>query len=207
MKNLVTRNIIIRPDEIVTSSVIGFSKQLAKQFPTDFVLDGKSFYPHISIYQATYPENNLNRMEKRVAELAKRITPFDVDLVEFTSMLEFIFLDAVKNDNLVSLHELVVKETNPFREGNIIPAELPRLSDPNTPEYIKYSIRTYGAALVMDAFLPHITITHCTKLSDVELAKQKLQMRKFHFRANSLWMADIGPFGTVNNLILEFPFG
>ncbi len=204
---LLTRNIIVRPDKHIAEVAISLSRKIAGEFKTDFVLDGKTFFPHITIYQAAYPEKNIAEVEKQIVKAVKSVKPFDVKLFEYQSMLGFVFWNAEKDNPFLSLHKKIITGMNSLREGSILPGELPRLSDPQVPDFIKQSIKNYGAALAMDAFTPHLTITHFINPSDASLARETLSSKKLQFCASSVWLANIGPHGTVNEILQEFPFG
>jgi hypothetical protein len=184
-----------------------WSRQIAATYTTDFVLDGKTFYPHITLYQAAFPDKNISFVEQQLDALAGQVNPFRVRSEDFISLVGFVFLKFIKSEELVSLHRQIVGLCNPIREGENIPAEVQNLTDPNVPEFIKYSIKTYGSALAMDAFLPHITLSRLKNFSETENARAMLEKKDMAFDVHSIHLANIGPDGTVNEIYKEFPLG
>jgi 2'-5' RNA ligase len=204
---MVTRNIVLLPPPNIAQQAMNWSRQISRTDTTDFVLDGKKFYPHITVYQAAYPQKNISLVESRLAELVKHMHPFQVHAENFSTIVGFVSLDFIKTKELVLLHEHIVDRCNPLREGEIIPAEAKNLLSPLVPEYIKHSIRTYGSALDMEVFAPHITLTRLQQFDLAKNAESHLKFQTISFEVHSLWIANIGIDGTVNELLKEFPFG
>ena len=203
---MTTRNIIILPPAEVAKRAMFWSRSIASTYTADFVLDGKQFYPHITLYQAAYPDKNIPKVGKMLTSLVKNIKPFQVHASAFSSLVGFIFLNFVKSQEFVSLHKQIVAACNPLREGESIPSERNNLTDPAVPEFIKYSIRTYGSALAMEAYMPHITITRLRNFSEIDSARKKLKYVDISFGVNSVYLANIGLDGTVNEIFKEIPF-
>jgi 2'-5' RNA ligase len=204
---MVTRNIVILPPPDIANQAINWSRQIAAKYTTDFVLDGKTFYPHITVYQTAYPQKNIFLVESRLAEFVKHVHSFHVHAENFSTIVGFVSLDFTKTKELVSLHEHIVDRCNPLRDGNIIPLEAKNLLSPLVPDYIKYSIRTYGSALDMEAFAPHITLSRLQQFDLAKSAESNLKFQKISFKVRSVWIANIGIDGSVNELLKEFPFG
>ena len=203
---MITRNIILLPPPQVMQQAISWSKRIASDYKTNFILDAKKFYPHITLYQAALPDKNLPIVEEKLVTLVKQMKPFSVHADDFSTLVGFVFLTFVKSEALLSAHEQIVKICNPLREGENIPAEVQNLTDPTVPEFIKQSIRTYGSALAMEAYVPHITLSRLQNLSDAEKARAKLEKAEISFDVHSIHVANIGPDGTVNEMYREFPF-
>jgi 2'-5' RNA ligase len=203
---MITRNIVILPPPEIAEQAMTWSREVASEYKTDFVLDGKQFYPHITIYQAAYPDRNLPYVEKQLTELVKYVKPFRVKSTTFSTMVGFIFLNFTKSEELISLHKQIVEICNPLREGEGIPAELKNLTDPNVPEFIKHSIRTYGSALAMEAYMPHITISRLQNRQDADRALEVLGKTEVTFDVHGISLGNIGIDGSVNEIFKETPF-
>ncbi|MCX6794137.1 MAG: hypothetical protein NTY06_03475, partial [Candidatus Gottesmanbacteria bacterium] len=173
---MVTRNIIIQPPPDVAEQAMEWSRQIATKYKTDFVLDGK-----ITLYQGAYPDNNVAEIETQLSKLVKTVGQFQVKTSGLSTMAGFISLNFEKNEELVALHRTIVGTCNPLREGLIIPDEEKNLTNPNIPDFIKYSIRTYGSALDMDAFAPHITITRLQNFTEPAEATQLIKYNGMSF--------------------------
>ena len=203
---MVTRNMVILPPPEVAEQAMAWSRKIASEYITDFILDGKKFHPHITLYQAAYPNKYILNIEQRLTKIVKGVKPFQIHAKDFSTFVGFIFLNFVKSEELISLHKQIVEICNPLREGENIPAEVKNLTDSNVPEFIKYSIRTYGSALAMEAYMPHITISRLQNISQADTARITLKKTAVSFEVKSIHLANIGPDGTVNEIFKEIPF-
>src|SRR5258706_15718848 len=90
MNNPITkRNVVILPDAFGSQQAIACSRQVAKKYKTTFVLDEKYFYPHITLYQAAYPNKNLLEVDRQLSSIVEDVTPFQVRGKTFTNLFGF----------------------------------------------------------------------------------------------------------------------
>lgn len=174
------RNIVVLPGLLVSRQAIELSRQISKQYKTTFVLDGKKFYPHITLYQAGYPQNVLASLEQKLTRIVKSVSPFYIRSANFSTFRGFLFLNIHKNKEIVLLQESIFSALGP-------------LSNSMSP-------------LAGDAFVPHITITRLQNPDDSKSALPLLGKIEISHEAHSLCLANIGPDGTVNEIFKEFPF-
>ena len=178
---MIKRNIIILPDILVSKRAIELSGKLSTQYKTTFTLDGKQFYPHITLYQAEYLQESMIGLEQKLFHIAKSISPFCVRATTFSTFRGFLFLNIKKDNEVVSLQKSIISALGP-------------LSKSLSP-------------LAGDTFVPHITITRLQYPDDAKRAVSILGRTEISFEVHSLHVADIGPDGTVNELLKEIPFG
>jgi len=198
-------NIAILPDENTQREAIEMSEKIAQSVSSEFVLDGKNFYPHISVYQAHYPLKNLEKLKKAVALLATS-TPASIHLQSFDIAYGvWTFWNCVDDGRLIKLHNTAVKAANPLREGLIMPqlADRPGLSADD-----KSDIQSYGSLLIGPRYRPHITLTRLSSESDESRVRELLgQEKAVRFKPRSLILGYLGDHGTVIGIIEEFPLG
>jgi 2'-5' RNA ligase len=202
-----SRNIILLPSSEVKTRCIELSQKIARLTETTFILDGSKFHPHLTLYQIAFPSENLHMIESTVKKIAEKTKSFSIHLHKYSSLMGFIFLEATLDDTLMRLHSEIVTAVNPLRDGIILPSEQGRLNDSSVSELIKNSIRTYGAALAMEAFLPHITLA---KLKDPNMSDKilcELEQIDMQFEAKDIAVANIGLDGTVNEMYQTFQIG
>lgn len=200
-------NIAILPSPGVRDLAITLSQKVAQNFQTEFVLDEQKFMPHITVYQAHFPVNNIEKIKDVLDQIAHSTAPFGVTLGEFSiSHDTFLFWNAQVSENLRRLHDQIVENNNHLREGLILPvlATVTGLTEDD-----KVDMQNYGSLLIGSRFRPHITITRLSDQKDEENVMKSL--RKFNYKAifevNELILGYLGPNGTVNGIIETFKFG
>ncbi len=176
---MVTRNIVILPPPTVAKQAMAWSRKIAAEYKTDFVLDGKHFYPHITLYQGEYSEENLTFMEEKLVSIARTTSPFTVQPKAFRIFERFLFLEMNKDEGIAALQRRIFSDVGKLGK---------KLS-----------------SVAGEIFLPHITITRFHQAEDAKQAVSKLQMVKFEFTARALHLVNIGLDGSVNEIFKEFP--
>jgi len=197
-------NIVVLPDENVREQVMDWSRRISDAFETDFNL-GDKYIPHMTIYQTAYPEKNYESILSTLENVSSELSPFEVEFNAFSPLFGFVFLDAVKTAELVNLHNTVVDELNPLREGNLFSEDIERLKDPNFPADFKESLRTYGFK-AKDMYSPHITLTRLKNYDETESAISELNIKPLKFEVNMLYLSNVGENGTCNEIFEEFEF-
>lgn len=200
------RNVVLLPDAPVRDYAITLSHKIAKKHKTSFILDGKNFYPHVTLYQAAYPEKNLGHVEKRVAAIAQSEKKFLLEVKGCSGLLGFVFLDVLLTAPLQKLHTAVVSSLNELREGVLMDSVKSLLVSEDIPEKMKDSIRSYGSPLAMDAYLAHITLCHLQNSEEREVVCASLGKVETSFAVDALHVTNIGIAGTVNKFFASYKF-
>lgn len=203
MAKEVELNIVLLPEDKIRDVAIDISRKVHDTVETDFILDGKTKFPHITVYQARFPEKNMASISATLKTIAGKITPFEVSLGKFSSFGEFIFWDADVTNELMYLHRSVLYLVNPLREGLILKG----LQDGKWDMGLTYNIQNYGSLLVGSSYQPHITIAHPTHKEDVKKTVVDLRPRVAKFTANKMCIGLLGDYGTVTKILEEYPFG
>src|SRR5712691_9800192 len=102
-------NVVLFPSAAVEHRAIEWSKRVSRHFKTKYVLDGQTYYPHITLYQAHYPIDNLAIVQENLAKVAEKVSQFDIDMHNFSVLSGFIFYDATKSTELLTLHHTVLE--------------------------------------------------------------------------------------------------
>jgi len=66
-------NIVLFPSTAVEWQAIEWSKSISKRFKTRYVLDAQMCHPHITLYQAHYPTNNIEKVQASLVKIAEKI--------------------------------------------------------------------------------------------------------------------------------------
>jgi 2'-5' RNA ligase len=176
---MVTRNIVILPPPEVAREAIIWSRQVAAKYTTDFVLDGKEFYPHITLFQGEYPDGNIATLTEKLNHTAKLTAPFSVRGKVFVVFERFLFLEMHKDESIATLQHGI------FSEAGKLGKKL--------------------SSVAGEIFLPHITITRFQQAGDAKKAVSLLPAAYIGFEVHSLFLANIGLDGSVNEIFKEFP--
>src|SRR5262249_21104226 len=167
-------NVALFPSLAVVHQAIEWSQSVSGHFKTKYVLDGQTYYPHITLYQAHYPIGNLTMVQESLAKVAEKVSRFNIDLHNFSVLSGFIFYDAVQSAELLALHHAVIEALNPLREGILTAADRQILEDARVPEKFKQNIQQYAYAFAKESYVPHMSITRLVDYQEAEAAKKLL---------------------------------
>lgn len=198
-------NIAVKPSQDVLEQVIKLSGEISKEAETFFVLDGLSYFPHITIYSPEYPNKNLDQIFNTVKEIVSKTEPFIATFTSFSSHLGYIDIALEKTEIWEELHEVIVQRLNPYRENHIREKYKSSEELNNYSTILQEYIFGYGYSEVLTAFRPHLTIT---RLKDERKAKEivkKLNFQIQSFKVTILAAYLMGSHGTCTGLIQEFP--
>jgi hypothetical protein len=67
-------NVALFPSAAVKHQTIEWSKSVSRHFKTKYVLDGQTYHPHITLYQAYYPIVNLEIVQENLARVAEKVS-------------------------------------------------------------------------------------------------------------------------------------
>ncbi len=197
-------NTAFRPPAEIVEVAIKLSQELARQAEPIFILDGKRFHPHITIYSPEYPEARLDKILETVSEVSqKTISP------------RFMFKGIIQNQGFIGIefdylpeirfiHERIVAKLNPLREGHIRQKYLSDYNMNFSDEKVE-NIEKYGYPNSMSLYHPHLTLI---RLADEGLAEnfvKEIDWPIKTFKAENIAIFTMGENGTCRKLIKEFP--
>ena len=178
------------------------NRLIANKFPVEFVLDGKTHYPHLTLYQLEIPDKNLFIAKKRLSDIFKSTISANFDHY-FGGSHGFLSWDCSKNKGLFELHKAVIKNLNPLREDLVLPAKKLKYNFLTKQDYLQ--IEKFGSSGCFEYFRPHITIARFKHGNSFKKALQILPRRKsliVNFKKAALGRLSIH--GTVTEIIEEF---
>lgn len=199
-----TLNIAILPSDDIIAEAVEMSRKVAKEIECEFILDQGNFIPHVTVYQAQYPNKNLEILKKLVQDLSMRES-FEININGIAISHEtFVFWKCDKIDLLRQLQAKAVEIVNPLREG-LVPEQLFKVK--GLTEGDKYDAKTYGALLIGPRYEPHITVTRLKRKEDAEKAIRILgSSSKVSFMPKALILGYLGEHGTVTEIAESFRF-
>jgi hypothetical protein len=202
-QNSTSLNIILLPDQATKKIAIELSNVLNKKVKTNFVLNGKDLIPHLTIYQAEFPNENKEKVLNEIEDMVKNIQPFTTNMGGFSSTPEGnIWWNSMFIEPMATLQKEVIKRCNTLRENLVLPG-LENLK--NKDEDYKTEIEEYGSLWLFGRYVPHISLTAV----EPELIKETLKNlnfeKKISFVSEKIAIGALGNYGTVTSIIKEFP--
>ncbi len=195
-------NIVLLPTEEVSKEVIRLSELVVKTFPVEFVLDGKTRYPHLTLYQLEIPDKSLSIVKKQLANIFKSTITAKFDHYH-GAQNGFLSWDCPRNKNLFDLHKEIVKRINPLRKELLLPSKNLKYNFLTDKEYLQ--IDKFGSSGVIEYFRPHITITRLKSSDTYQEALHILPPKKpliVNFKKAALCKLSIH--GTVTGIVKEY---
>ncbi len=191
-----TFNIAIVPTQAVAQKAERASRQ-AKGF---FLLDGKTKYPHVTVYMAEYPAKNISQLKKIVSDLAKNAKSFNLKAQSINLTIHGYFdVSFFKSAAIKKLHKAVIQKANKFRINSLNPEYKKRFKDFSAIQ--KKNAKIYGYHDLLSLYRPHLTFS---KIAGTKKPKIGFKPNDFSFRANRIALFEAGPHGTAVKLIKLF---
>lgn len=197
-------NTVLKPPEKIAEKIIALSQEIGKNQAAEFILDGRNFFPHLTLYSPEYPLNRLNDVVEKVKILAKQMPPIKMEYSGLRSGQGFIVLDFALTPAIKEMHETIVNVLNPLREDHHkekydAPDYQMRMSEEQ-----KNNINKYGYADAISLYRPHLSVI---RLKDEKIAReicQNISWREKGFIINTLAVYKMGKHGTCTELVAEF---
>lgn len=183
------------PPEVIKEAMLS-SRQLADVAEAYFVLDGKEFHPHLTLYFAQYPLRNRDKVFEGVADVA-RLYPEKITctLQEIEASAGYVIVKFALTSPVQALHEALVERLNPLREGHIFEKHK---DDPAWQEY--------GYPNIFEKYSLHLTLTRLKDPIKAQELVQKVAWSVTQFEASSIGVFLMGgSHGTCKELLYEYP--
>lgn len=214
MSDLIQRGLVLLPEPALAYHAEQISGSC---HPGDvqFILDRDTALPHISVHQLAFPAANEDRFRDTVAAITQLFAPFEVNMSTRLDIFwgTFIFWDAIIDPSLRALHERLVAQLNPLREGRLLTIHQEMLQGLAVLDELRQGIRENGNPLSMASFRPHITLTRTRNEALAQAFLPQLSNKAFlgdvdrwSFWATELCLTEVGPHGTCPKVLERFPF-
>ena len=194
-----------KPPLEVSDRAIFISKQLGAKHQSKFILDGKNFYPHITIYPPHYPAKNLSKIIKNIEGVVKNTGSIKMTFTEVGSKNGYIAVYFELTPVIKELHKNIVKVLNPLREGYINPRYREPEKIANLTKQELENIKNYGYPYMMDQYYhPHLTLIRLEDVLEAQRAVEDIKWDIKEFEVDKLFLHKIGANGGANEIIKEF---
>jgi mannose-6-phosphate isomerase-like protein (cupin superfamily)/2'-5' RNA ligase len=153
-------DVVLLPDEAMTSRAIEIKRQLITSGRPEIVLSEASCLPHVSLAMGCIDEADVKAIRERLEDLARKTTVRQLEAVGVISSLNSrdettSVLEVERTEELQALHERVVEEMTPFFRYDVTEAMI--YGDLATGTTLDW-IRTYPEKAGYQRFSPHLTI-------------------------------------------------
>jgi len=193
-------NVAIYPPAEISKRVIAISKKLKNKNGL-FVLDGKNYFPHITLYMTEFPLKNMVKIKKLLKQFAVKTKPFEISSSKYRQNTDgYIDIDYKKSKNINEFQKKIIKLLNPLREGQIREKDKARISEMTKAE--QKNLKLYGYRSVGDKFFPHLTFSKLEKFDKSALLN--IDKSNFSFKVNKIGFFYLGDYGTCHKLIEIF---
>ena len=109
-------NVVIYPPQEISKKAIGVSKKLKKKGGL-FVLDGKNYFPHLTIYMTEFPIKNVSKIRKILRNVAAKTKPFRATSLKYRQSADgYIDVDFKKSREIKGLQKKTIALLDPLRE-------------------------------------------------------------------------------------------
>lgn len=200
--NSVSLNVALLPDKATTLKAIELSKKLNENLDTHFILNESDLLPHLTIYQAHYPTENIEKIEKEIEGILKNVKPFQMKMKRFWATPQGnVWWNSEDKEPMATLQKTSMDKCSPLRNGLIIPG-LEKLTE--LGEEYATEINNFGSLWLNERYIPHISLTAV----DPQNIKKTLNFlgegEIAEFTANEIILGYLGKYGTVTGLIKKF---
>ena len=190
-------NVAVCPPPEISQKAVNVSEKLKKKGGL-FVLDGKNYFPHITIYMAQFPMHNVPNMRRILGECALKTKPFRVSASRYRQSSDG-WIDVVyrQSKNIKAFQKNIIACLNPLREGLLLPRDEARMSKFGRTE--QRNIKRYGYRSIGAEFFPHLTFTKLEKF-DVS-AFPSIGKSVFSFEVDRISLFCLGDYGTCRKVV------
>ncbi|MCL5281403.1 MAG: 2'-5' RNA ligase family protein [Planctomycetes bacterium] len=153
-------DVVLLPDEAMTSRAIEINRQLATSTRPEIVLNRKDCLPHISLAMGGINEADVTALRERLKSLARKTSVGQLRVVGIVASVNSrgettFLLDVDRTEELQALHEQVMQEVRPFFRPEV--SEDMLYDEVVTGSTLDW-IRTYPQKAAYEHFRPHITL-------------------------------------------------
>ncbi len=151
-------NIAIKLEQPLADKAINLSKQLSEKGKTIFVLDGKRFIPHMTIYSPEFPAKNLGQIYQKLSQITESGNSFELDFKGVSLEFNTAVVDYGISDSMRRLHGEILEALNPLREGHLRPKYQKEEYLKTKTDLEKENVEEFGYHSVGKLYSPHISI-------------------------------------------------
>ena len=195
-------NVVLLPPREISEEAIKLSKLIAKSFPVEFILDGKNFYPHLTLFQLAIPVKSLPDVNDLLEDTLEFTIQTQFDKY-FDAQNGFISWGCQISQQLLELQTKVIDKTNHFRRNRPLPSKKLQYNFLTTKDHIQ--IKKFGSSGLLSSFKPHITLARLKDGSYYKEALNLLPLKKpLIVKFKQAALGELSTHGTVVKIISNY---
>jgi len=193
-------NIAICPPPGISARAMELSRLLQGRGGL-FTLNKRSRIPHVTLYMAELPLENVRRAASALKDFSSQTSPFEIEFLSYKENKNgYVDVRFRESPELLRLHKRVVDLINPLREGLIRNRDREKMGELSKSE--RRNLELYGSRRVGSRLDPHLTLTKLRE--DQGRVISGLPQHNFSFRVTRIGLFHLGPHGTCRRLIRGF---
>ncbi|MBN2016190.1 2'-5' RNA ligase family protein [Candidatus Dojkabacteria bacterium] len=200
-------NIAFKVPAEVRKYVISLSKDIIKGEKTHYVLDGKRYIPHLTIYSPEFPRERLEDIYGVLERIATNAHTLEFHFQKIDTGDAYIGAEFECTEQIMQFHRQIVRELSPLREGHLRPKyKDPKYLSTLTKEHVE-NIKNYGYPRVMKLYRPHLSFI---RFEDEDVAKkiaEKINWNIHEFTVEEVGVYTMGEHGTCKDELRSFFLG
>jgi 2'-5' RNA ligase len=191
--------IVFTLDNKISEKIIKLNQECRAKLDGEFYIDGKNFFPHITIYSAEFPIANLITIKNSLKIIAHDIQSFKIEtskLYESDGTLMWGF----KNEKIINtIHRDILQLMNPYRNGYL----RKKYSDKQYLNTLSKRqivlVKKYGYQYVLDYYKPHITFMIYEDENKAKKVLKDIKLLDAYKNPISIEIKKVGIFETGDN--------
>lgn len=195
-------DVVLVPPKHIAAKAIEASRQV-ESLGTKFTLQDGVLFPHLSLYIVQLDDSNLDKVQSILQKLAQKIAAIEMNPKAYSYIMDFLFLEYETNAKVRKLHEAVIDEIAPLRDG-MPPKDAARLD--TLPDKQKQNLEQFGWRFAGDLYHAHISITRFIEKQDIVNLKLP-DAANFAGQFDRLGLFEVGENGTCTHKVAEFKVG
>lgn len=192
-------DVVLVPPKHIAAKAIEVSRQL-ESLGTKFTLQDGVLFPHLSLYIVQLDDSNLDKVQTILQKIAQKTAAIEMNPKGYSCIMDFLFLEYETNAKVRKLHEAVVGEIAPLRDG-MPPKDRARLA--TLPDKQKKSLEQFGWRFAGDLYQAHISITKFNYKQNINSLKLP-DTASFAGQFDILGLFEVGENGTCTRQVAEF---
>lgn len=151
-------DVVLIPNSHIEKVAIDLSRAL-KEKGVYFALDGKKYFPHLSLYMLQIADEQMAEAFRAVSVVVGDLKPILVNSSHYHYENDYLDVEYHKTEDMIVAQMNVINALNMVRDG-LREKDKARLATSTGKELA--NLLTYGYRAIGEAFHPHLTFTRFT---------------------------------------------
>ncbi len=196
-------DVVILPPKEVWDYTVELGKKIRNLADTYFVIDGKEYLPHITLYHIAVADKAFNNFLIKLESIVKGHKIGDVQLNRLNSSSHNdIYIDVIKVPWLKELEKAVIDGTRELydEEFDVVSYynSQPGFTTPNHESFKKYKSFSYG-----ETYKPHITLSVLKPGQGIDITEH-LSLERFNFKPENIAVCRLRDFWQCREIVKQF---